>query len=403
MKTYIVGGAVRDYLLGLEPKDKDYVVEGSTPAQMKLRGFKQVGADFPVFLHPETKEEYALARTERKTGIGYVGFTTDFTPNITIEQDLQRRDLTINSMAIEAKTDKDWLLFDPFGGHQDLHNKILRHTSDAFSEDPVRVLRIARFRARFGKDWKIAPATALLIHKMGKDGLLDELTTERVLKEMSRALEEKFPRLFFDTLLELDVLHIIFPEIYALKHSLESRFWHPEGDSYEHTMLVIEQARATFEDRFIALTHDLGKTLTPKEKLPAHHGHENVGVTLVEQFSLRLRIPKQLRLAAMEVCKNHMLMKNLHTLNPKTVVKLFDSLKYPDYLYNLAKADHRGRQGYERANINHLLIFYEYKKAYDSVRFEDIKPTALTSNSIKNAFRHARLAAVRKTKKLDNE
>lgn len=405
MQTYLVGGAVRDMAMGLEPKDQDFVVVGGTPAQMKLRGFKQVGADFPVFLHPVSGHEYALARRERKTGKGYVGFETEFTPDVTLEEDLGRRDLTINSMAYERGVG----LVDPFGGLNDVENKVLRHATDAFAEDPVRVLRLARFRARFGPEWTVAPETHELIYKMVKSGTLDELTPERVWKEMSRALMEKHPRLFFDTLLEVDALKVVFPDLWRLKSALEARRWHPEGDAFEHTMLVLTQAAAfgfDLDSRFACLVHDIGKGLTPREEMPSHFTHDVKGEPLAWQFAQNLTVPATMRDLAAKATRYHMNMHKLDKLNPKTYVKMFDdmsALRNPvmvDVLFNVGVADERGRLGSENNEIGHLNFLFSAFNAYKSVKFADVFPNGETRGEvIREKMRQARVKAVAAAKR----
>lgn len=405
MKTYLVGGAVRDMMMGMDPKDLDYVVVGSSPEEMLSQGFSQVGADFPVFLHPETGCEYALARREKKTGEGYLGFTSEFGTDVTLEDDLSRRDLTINSMAYESSGYGGYV--DPFNGEDDLHNKVLRHTSNAFEEDPVRVLRLARFRARLGPDWKVAPETAALVHQMAKKGVLNELQPERVWKEMSRALMETHPRLFFDTLLECDALHVLFPEVYRLKTALESHRWHPEGNAYEHTMLVLTQASVQnfdFDSTYAALVHDFGKGLTPRDKLPKHYGHDVKGVAVVEEFSNRLTVPAKTRDRAMKVTRYHMHMHKLDTLNAKTIVKMFDdmgALNDPDsvrVLFNVGVCDERGRLGSEMNSLNHLYQLNSFFDAYKGVKFNDVFPNGETSGEkIKMGMFRARVQAVAKT------
>lgn len=408
-KTYLVGGAVRDLKLGNKPKDMDYVVVGATTQEMLNKGFSKVGADFPVFLHPQTGNEYALARKERKTGAGYLGFETDFGPDVTLEDDLSRRDLTVNAMAMDSETGE---LFDPFNGLDDLKNKVLRHTSDAFSEDPVRVLRLARFRARYGADWTVAKETVSKVTYMAKKGVLSELNSERVWKEMSRALMENHPRLFFDTLLECNALHVVFPEVYKLLTALENRFWHPEGNAYEHTMLVLTQAKLHFNDlttQYCALTHDFGKGLTPFEKLPSHHGHDVKGVGVVDSFSKKNAVPSKLRHVAMYVTRFHMNMHKLGELNPKTFVKMFDSAKgvgasqpeKVDALYKLGVCDSRGRLGADllesvedtKARLEPFMSkFYAYK----GVKFNDVFPDGESNvNKIKNGLFHAQVQAVK--------
>lgn len=411
MKQFLVGGAVRDILMGLEPKDKDYVVVGSSVDEMLAAGFEKVGADFPVFLHPETGEEYALARREKKTGIGYLGFTSEFGTDVTLEEDLGRRDLTINSMAIDVSRLNDYCLdiFDPYGGEDDLDNKVLRHTSNAFEEDPVRVLRLARFRARLGSEWTVAPETVALVASMAKRGVLNELTAERVWKELSRALMEPNPRLFFDTLLECDALHVLFPEVYRLKTALEARRWHPEGDAYEHTMLVLQQgaslAPADRLDIMVAcLCHDFGKGLTPRDQLPKHYGHDVKGVPVTESFCNRLTVPSKIRDAAMYATRYHMYMHKLREMNAKTLVKMFDDMgvkndvRKAHVLYWVGICDHRGRLGHENSDVSQLGYFLSILRAYQSVKFADVFPNGETNvTKIRDGMFRAKVQAVAKT------
>lgn len=401
MKVYLVGGAVRDMLMDVESQDRDYVVVGSTPEQMLSNGFEQVGADFPVFLN-SSGDEYALARREKKTGTGYIGFESEFGVDVTLEDDLSRRDLTINSIAYDVGGYADYI--DPFNGQLDIENKILRHTSEAFQEDPVRVLRVARFRARFGPEWKVAQETQELIHYMAKKGILDELTPERVWKEMSRALMEKHPRLFFDTLLECDALQAVFPEIYRLKTALESRRWHPEGDAYEHTMLVLTQSEQfdfPLEIRYAALCHDLGKGITPRDQLPKHYGHDVKGVKVVEEFSNRLCVPAKMRDRAMKATRYHMYLHKLNTINSKTYVKMFDDMGALNdthsvtVLYCVGLCDERGRLGCENNKWDHLSQLTESFHAYQEVKFADVFPDGETNgNKIKDGMFKARVAAI---------
>lgn len=403
MKQYLVGGAVRDMLMGLVPKDKDFVVVGSTPEMMLADGYEQVGADFPVFL--KDGSEYALARREKKTGVGYLGFTSEFGVDVTLEDDLARRDLTINSMAFEAELDNpgSFLVHDYFGGKDDLTAKVLRHTSDAFAEDPVRVLRLARFRARFGAEWTVAPETARLVTSMGRAGVLHELTAERVWKELSRALMEPCPRLFFDTLLEADVLHILFPEVYALKSALEHRKWHPEGDAYEHTMLVLTQSALAgndLTDRLAALTHDFGKGLTPKDKLPNHFGHEDVGVPVVEAFCNRLTVPARMRDQVMRTTKYHMHMHLLGEIKSKTFVKMYMGLaawrdsEMVDRLHRLGVSDTRGKLGHDTDDVTALGLVQQVWAEVQKVTFADVFPEGETNPvKIKEGLYRARIRA----------
>jgi len=407
MKQFLVGGAVRDMLMGMEPKDKDYVVVGSSPEEMLSAGFEKVGADFPVFLHPETGDEYALARREKKTGTGYLGFTSEFGTDVTLEEDCSRRDLTINSMAMEQEEHdpNSYLVYDFFGGKDDLNAKVLRHTSNAFEEDPVRVLRLARFRARFGPDWTVAPETVTLVASMAKRGALNELTAERVWKELSRALMEPHPRLFFDTLMECDALHVLFPEVYKLKTALEARRWHPEGDSFSHVQLVITQAAEMgydLETRVMCLVHDLGKGATPRSELPKHYGHDVKGVPIASDFLKRLKAPSHFINHAEKVTRYHMVGHRLHQMNPKTFVNMFDDMavlndpEVVELLYKTFQCDTRGRLGSENDDISHLDLFLDIANAYRSVKFADVFPGGETNvNKIKQGMFNARVNAVK--------
>lgn len=403
MKTYLVGGAVRDILMDLEPKDKDYVVVGSSAEEMLATGFEKVGADFPVFLHPETGDEYALARREKKTGTGYLGFASEFGVDVTLEEDLGRRDLTINSMAYEMSGFGEYI--DPFNGQEDLDNKVLRHTSNAFQEDPVRVLRLARFRARLGSDWTVAPETVSLVASMAKKGVLNELTAERVWKELSRALEEEFPRLFFDTLLECDALHVLFPEVYRLKTALEARRWHPEGDAYEHTMLVLTQAAESnfdLETRLACLVHDFGKGLTHRDQLPKHYGHEVSGVKVAETFCNRLTVPSKMRDRVMKTTRYHMHMHKLDKLNPKTWVNMFmdmDAFRDPEVvllLWAVGVCDANGRLGSEDEDTSDLMKVRQVFDRVRAVKFADVFPDGCQNTAkIKEGMFKARVQAVK--------
>lgn len=319
LNVFLVGGAVRDQLMGKVAHDKDYVVVGATPAQMETLGYQIVGADFPVFLHPETKDEYALARTERKSGRGYHGFVVDASESVTLEEDLARRDLTINSMARDANGD----IVDPFNGQQDLANKILRHTTEAFCEDPVRVLRVARFLARFGDEWSIHPDTLALIRQMHSDGELTHLVAERVWKETEKAMGEPYPDLFFKTLDGLG----IFPEIEVMHGVEQPQQYHPEGDVFVHTMLTLRRAAElgfSRETVFACLTHDFGKPVT--YQLHGNlHGHEQAGVAVVEAFCERWRVPTRYKQLAMLTSENHTRLHRIFELTPKKLYGLIIS------------------------------------------------------------------------------
>ncbi len=413
MRYFKVGGFVRDYLLGLRSQDVDYVVTGATEAELMasppfyIKSFTKVGAEFPVYLSDQG-DEWALARRERKSGEGYHGFEVEFGPEVTIEEDLSRRDLTINAMAIECFNDSKTRLLDvidPFNGKEDLHNKVLRHTSDAFVEDPVRVLRLARFRARLGADWTVAPETVALVSSMAKKGVLNELTAERVWKVLSRALMEAHPRLFFDTLLECDALHVLFPEVYRLKTALEARRWHPEGDAYEHTMLVLTQAALNdgdLEARMAALVHDFGKGLTPRDQLPKHYGHEMTGVKVAQDFCNRLTAPAKMRDRVMKTTRYHMHMHKLDTLNSKTWVHMFedmDAFRDPqvvELLWMVGVFDERGRLGSEMNDVQSLYKVMDVFKRVAAVKFADVFPNGETNpTKIKDGMFKARVQAVK--------
>ena len=354
MNIYLVGGAVRDELLGLVVRERDWVVVGARPEELLAQGFKPVGKDFPVFLHPKTSEEYALARTERKTGPGYRGFDTMFSPDVTLEQDLERRDLTINAMARDEATGQ---LVDPFNGQRDLQERWLRHVSPAFIEDPVRVLRLARFAARFAPlGFRVAPETMELVREIAARGELDALVPERVWQETQRALEMPAPRQFFEVLREGNALQVIFPEVHALFGVPQPAQWHPEIDTGLHTMMVLDQATQLSSDpvvRFAALTHDLGKATTPTHELPRHIAHEERGVGIVEDMCDRLRIPNAYRELGVLVSRYHLHMHKVTELRPKTTLELLESLdafrrpaRFEQFLL-ACEADARGRKGLE--------------------------------------------------------
>ncbi len=353
MKTYLVGGAVRDRLLGLPVRERDYVVVGATAEELLARGFQPVGKDFPVFLHPETKEEYALARTERKSGPGYRGFVVHAAPTVTLEEDLRRRDLTINALA----EDESGHLIDFHGGLADLKARILRHVSDAFAEDPVRILRVARFAARFAKlGFRIAPETLRLMRAMVESGEVDTLVPERVWRELVRALEEDQPSHFFRVLRDCGALARLFPEIDRLWGIPQPKKWHPEIDTGIHVMLVLDQAARLTPDttvRFAALTHDFGKGTTPPEILPSHRGHEERSVALIQDFCQRFRVPRKYRELAITVARYHGLIHKVKELRPGTLLEVLegtDAFRRPDRFDQIllaCEADYRGRETYE--------------------------------------------------------
>lgn len=353
MHVYLVGGAVRDRLLGRPVNERDYVVVGATPEAMEAAGYRAVGRDFPVFLHPRTQEEYALARTERKTARGYHGFQFNAAPDVPLEQDLERRDLTINAIA----QDDGGELIDPFGGRADLENRILRHVSPAFSEDPVRLLRLARFAAQLAPwGFEIADETRALLRELVASGEVDALVPERVWAECEKALASPAPRRFIEVLRECGALTVLLPELEHLFGVPQPAKYHPEIDTGVHTLMVLDQATRLSdapEVRFAALTHDLGKADTPEDILPAHHGHEERSVTHIKALAERLRIPRRYRDLAIRVARHHGLAHRLFELRPKTVMKLIeglDALRRPENVepFLLAvEADFRGRTGWE--------------------------------------------------------
>ncbi|BES86077.1 multifunctional CCA protein [Pectobacterium araliae] len=355
MKIYLVGGAVRDSLLSLPVTEKDWVVVGATPEHLLAQGYQQVGKDFPVFLHPVSHDEYALARTERKSGKGYTGFVCHAAPDVTLEQDLLRRDLTINAI---ARTEQGELI-DPYHGRHDLENRILRHVSDAFSEDPLRVLRVARFAARFAHlGFQIAEETLVLMQKMAHEGELAYLTPERVWKETEKALGTSSPDVYFQVLRDCGALAVLFPEIDNLYGVPAPAKWHPEIDTGIHTMMTVAMAARLSPEidvRFATLCHDVGKGLTPPELWPRHHGHGPAGVKLVDALCQRLRVPNPIRDLAKLVAEYHDLIHTVQVLQPKTLLKLFDAIdvwRKPQRLEQLAltsEADARGRAGFEES------------------------------------------------------
>lgn len=355
MKIYLVGGAVRDSLLNQPVVDKDYVVVGSSVEQMLALGYQQVGKDFPVFLHPKTQQEYALARTERKTGNGYQGFSCDANQQVTLEQDLLRRDLTINAIA----QDEQGNLYDPYHGVDDIKAKVLRHVSNAFTEDPLRVLRVARFAARFHHlGFSIAPETLQLMREIANNGELEHLTPERVWQECDKALASQSPQIFFEILRECQALEVLFPEVDALFGVPQPEKWHPEIDSGVHTLMVLEQTSklsANKAVRFAALVHDLGKALTPKQDWPKHHGHGQKGLAAIKKLCQRIRVPNEYRDLALLVSDQHQNIHNAFELRAETIIKLFDKADFwrkPQRLTDLLLCCHgdiRGRTGFEEA------------------------------------------------------
>ncbi|MGZ9899168.1 multifunctional CCA addition/repair protein [Shewanella gaetbuli] len=374
MNTYLVGGAVRDKLLGLPIKDKDYVVVGSSVDEMLALGYQQVGKDFPVFLHPKTQQEYALARTERKTGTGYQGFSCDASKSVTLEQDLLRRDLTINAIAQSNNGD----LVDPYNGVNDINNKVLRHVSDAFVEDPLRVLRVARFAARFHQlGFTIAPETVELMKQIAVSDELSHLTPERVWQEIDKVLDGQHPEIFFQVLRDTDALEVILPEIDNLFGIPQPEKWHPEIDTGTHTLLVLAAASKLSTDkavRFAALTHDVGKALSPKATLPKHHGHGQKGISIIKALCKRLRVQNEYRDLAVLVSDQHQNIHNAFELKPETIIKIFDKTdlwRKPHRLEQLlicCHADMQGRTGFEQASYpqrEYLTACFDVAKKVD--------------------------------------
>lgn len=378
MQVYLVGGAVRDSLLGHPYQEKDYVVVGATPEHMLAQGFQPVGKDFPVFLHPETKEEYALARTERKSGKGYHGFQFFTDTTVSLEEDLIRRDLTINAIAM----DQDGKIYDPYGGQTDLENKTLRHVSEAFAEDPLRVLRVARFAARYSAyGFHIAPETLQLMQTMAESGELDALTPERVWKETSRALLEDHADIYFQTLRDCGALKHLFPEIDALFGVPQRPEYHPEVDCGIHTLMSLKQAcksNYSLDVRFAVLVHDLGKALTPVNELPRHIMHEERGVKPVTELCERLKVPTQTRQLALSVCKEHLKCHQIMSLKPGTVWRLLqrlDVLRRPERVEAFVQAcecDAKGRLGLEDRPYPQAQYMLDAMQVVRSIKVQDL-------------------------------
>lgn len=357
MQVYAVGGAIRDALLGLSSQDRDYVVVGATPAEMEAQGYKPVGKDFPVFLHPRTREEYALARTERKTAAGYKGFSFYCAPDVTLEDDLVRRDLTVNAMA-QAVGDDGALtgpVIDPYGGQRDLAARLFRHVSDAFAEDPVRILRVARFAARFN-DFTVAPETLVLMRRMVEAGEVDALVAERVWQELARGLMEARPSRMFEVLRECAALARLLPELDRLWGVPQRADYHPEVDTGVHVMMVVDTAAAmgtSLPVRFAALMHDLGKGTTPEDVLPRHIGHEQRSVALLEAVCKRLRVPTDCRDLAVVVAREHGNIHRSEAFGAAALTRLLercDALRKPARFaeaLQACEADARGRLGFE--------------------------------------------------------
>ncbi len=403
MQVYLVGGAVRDELLGLPVTERDWCVVGATPGQMADLGYKPVGRDFPVFLHPDTNEEYALARTERKTGPGYRGFAFNTSPDVTIEDDLSRRDLTVNALAKDASGK----LIDPHGGARDIEARVLRHVSDAFIEDPVRILRAARFAARFhALGFRLADETRALMQRIVADGEADALVPDRVWRETESALTGADPRVFFETLRDCGALAAVFPEIDALFGVPQPEQWHPEIDTGVHTMLALEQACLKSPDvdvRFAVLVHDLGKATTPAARLPQHPGHEARSKKLIRKMAKRLPVPKACRELALVVAEFHTHCHRAFDLRDATVLKVLersDAFRRPGRFEKFllaCEADARGRTGLEHREYRQVELL---QAAFAAAADVDAGAIAAANDDAKipAAISRARIAAIREAR-----
>lgn len=407
MQIYLVGGAVRDQLLNLPVKDRDWLVVGATPQQLLAQGFQQVGKDFPVFLDPQNKEEYALARTERKSGKGYSGFICDFSPDISLEQDLLRRDLTINAIA----QDLQGKIHDPYGGVPDLQRKILRHVSPAFAEDPLRVLRVARFAARYHHlGFQIADETLALMRQLAEQGELQHLSAERIWLETEKALREPNPERYFEVLLEVGALVEILPELTALYGVPNPAQHHPEIDSFAHTMLVLQQAVQLSQNlpaeqqtavRFAAICHDLGKALTKPDILPHHYAHEQRGIAPTRQLCQRLKVPNAYQQLAELSCEFHTHVHKAFELRPETILKLFnrfDVWRKPQrfqLFLTLCMADSRGRLGFEQRAYPQKAFLWQLYQIAQQVDIQQIIADGFQQQGIRNELNRRRSFAIK--------
>jgi tRNA nucleotidyltransferase (CCA-adding enzyme) len=401
MRIYLVGGAVRDKLLGLPVKERDWVVVGAQPEDLETQGYKPVGRDFPVFLHPKTHDEYALARTERKTAAGYRGFSVHAAPEVTLEEDLRRRDLTINALAQDA----DGKIIDPYGGRRDIEQRVLRHVSPAFAEDPVRILRAARFAARYRHlGFRVAEETIALMRGMVDAGEADALVPERVWQELAKALREPNPPAFFEVLRACDAQALLFPEIERLYGVPQPPQYHPEIDTGVHTMLVLTQAAKLSPEtivRFAALTHDLGKGTTPRSQWPSHRGHEKRGVVLVDQLCDRLKAPNHFRELARHVARYHLHCHRALELCAATILKVLEALdafrrpeRFEQFL-TACEADARGRAGLENREYPQADILRAARAAAASVNAKSLIEAGIEGPAIASALRERRIAAIK--------
>jgi tRNA nucleotidyltransferase (CCA-adding enzyme) len=400
MQVYLVGGAVRDALLGLPVKERDWVVVGGTREELLRRNFREVGRDFPVFLHPETHEEHALARLERKVSPGYRGFAVEFGPDVTLEEDLARRDLTINAMARAA----DGTLIDPFGGARDLDARVLRHVSPAFAEDPVRILRVARFAARFAPlGFQVAPETLALMRAMVERREVDALVPERVWQETEKALREPQASEFFRVLRACGALQPIYPEIDALFGVPQPAQWHPEIDTGLHTLMVLDQAALLSPEpvvRFAALVHDLGKGTTPHDEWPSHRGHEERSVSLIEALGRRLRLPAEYRDLAVIVARYHGIVHRAFELKPTTILDFLeraDAFRRPERFAQAllaCEADSRGRSGLENVPYPQRGYLQAAREAAAAIKPSTEEITALSGAKIAEQLHRRRAQTI---------
>lgn len=400
MKVYLVGGAVRDELLGRAVGERDWVVVGATPAELEAQGFRAVGREFPVFLHPTTHEEYALARLERKVAPGYRGFVAEFSPDVTLEDDLKRRDLTINAI---ARAD-DGTLVDPHGGRRDLEARVLRHVSPAFAEDPVRILRLARFAARFAPlGFTVAPETTELMRTMVASGEVDALVPERVWKELEKALGEPRPDAAIEVLRSCGALARLLPEVEAQFGVPQPERWHPEIDTGVHLLMTLRVAATRSAGAavcFALLLHDAGKALTPAERLPSHPGHENAGLPLVERCCERLRVPVAFRELALLATRFHTHVHRAQELRATTVLELFehaDAFRRPErfaQLLETCECDARGRAGLEARDYPQRALLEQMLAAATAAQLTDAERERLRGPAYGEALRRRRLDAI---------
>lgn len=404
MQRYLVGGAVRDQLLNIEVYDKDWVVVGATPDELIKQGYVAVGKDFPVFLHPETKQEHALARTERKVGAGYTGFECYFAPDVTLEEDLQRRDLTINAIAQHP----DGTLIDPYHGQQDLEDRMLRHVSEAFVEDPLRVLRVARFAAKLSHlGFRVADETMALMRSIAESGELTHLTAERVWQEWHKSLATPDPQVFIEVLRACGALAIVLPELDQLFGVPQPEQWHPEIDTGVHTLLVAKQAALLSDSptvRFAAQVHDLGKGITPQSEWPSHKMHCHTGLKLIKALCERVRVPNEYRDLALMVCEQHSNIHRAAELRPETKLKIlnkFDVWRKPERLNDIllcCMADSRGRTGHEDIEYPQKTIFERAYQAALSVEVQTIIQDGFKGAAIRGEMEKRRIVAIAETK-----